>query len=157
MDELVKTVDTLPLMGNYLELLHTVDVLPLRVSGGSMAPFLVDGRDTVYLSRVRCGPKVGDIVLYRRTNGAYILHRICRQEGECFCMAGDAQNEREHGIRREQILAVVRQVERKGRILEPGCFCWEFFEKIWVHVIPCRPTLLRVYGAVSKCFWRKRT
>lgn len=154
MEEQVKSVDTAQLLEGYRELLQTVEFLPLRVSGNSMAPFLVHDRDTVYISRVTRPLKVGDIVLYQRKSGAYILHRICRREGESFCMAGDAQTELERGLTKDQIFAVVCSAVRKGKQQAPGCFWWEFFEKIWVRMVPYRPVLMRAYGALSKLFRR---
>ena len=114
MEKMVKSVDTAQLLESYRELLKAADNLPLRVSGNSMAPFLEHGRDTVYLSRVSRPLKVGDIVLYQRKNGAYVLHRICRLEGDAYCMVGDAQTMLEHGIQREQVFALVRWAQRKG-------------------------------------------
>ena len=156
MEKMVKSVDTAQLLESYRELLKAADNLPLRVSGNSMAPFLVHGRDTVYLSRVSRPLKVGDIVLYQRKNGAYVLHRICRLEGDAYCMVGDAQTMLEHGIQREQVFALVRWAQRKSKRQAPGSFWWEFFEKIWVRMVPCRPFMHRLYSAVSKCIGRKQ-
>ena len=61
------TVDTMLLMEQYKELLRTVKTLPLLVTGNSMAPFLVDRRDTVYLSGIRRPLRRGDIVLAAHT------------------------------------------------------------------------------------------
>lgn len=154
MEERTKTVDTTQLMESYRKLLSTADLLPLGVTGGSMLPFLAPGRDTVYLSHVDRPLKTGDMALYQRDSGAYILHRVCRVEDGTYCMAGDAQTVLEHGIRREQVFAVVRKVRRKGKIQAPGCFWWEFFEKIWVRVIPLRPAAMRIYGTLTKLFRR---
>ncbi len=149
------TVDTMLLMEQYKELLRTVKTLPLLVTGNSMAPFLVDRRDTVYLSGIRRPLRRGDIVLYQRRSGAYILHRICRREGDTFTMVGDAQTQLERGICREQIFAVVTAAERKGRWQEPGCFWWNFFANVWIHMVPIRPVLLRAYRFARKIFGRK--
>lgn len=149
-ERVTKSVDTTQLMETYRELLQSVDTLPLLVSGNSMAPFLVDGRDTVYLTRLDRPLKVGDIVLYKRTNGDYILHRICKAEGAAYCMIGDAHTVPEWGISREQIFARVSWVQRKGKQQKPGCFWWFFFEKVWIRIIPLRPTLQRVYSLLFK-------
>ncbi len=154
MEEQVRHVDAQQLLESYRSLLETVDRLPLRVSGSSMSPFLVHDRDTVYLTRPKGLPRVGDIVLYRRRSGAYILHRVCRAEGKHFCAVGDAQTEIECGLAAEQIIAVVCCAVRKGRRQAPGCFWWEFFEKVWVRVIPCRPALLGAYSILRKWFRR---
>ena len=154
MEEQTKAVDTAQLMESYRELLKTAELLPLGVTGGSMLPFLAPGRDTVYLSRADRPLKAGDMALYRRDSGAYVLHRVCRAENGTYCMVGDAQTALEHGVRQEQVFAVVRKVRRKGKIQAPGRFWWEFFEKIWVRVIPLRPALMRGYGALTKLFRR---
>ena len=121
--------------------------LPLIVSGSSMTPFLADGRDTVYLSRLERPAQRGDILLYQRTSGQYVLHRVWKVEGDgAFTMVGDAQTELEAGIRADQIIAVVTSVVRKGKRMGPGSFWWEFFEKIWVRMVPLRPFFWKVYS-----------
>lgn len=135
------------LLEEYRRLLEdeTVEALPLIISGNSMSPFVIHGRDTVYLSRITRPLKAGDAVLYRRDSGSYVLHRICRVRGESFTMIGDAQTIREPGIRRDQIFAIVTRVERKGKTLTPGCFWWDFFEKVWIRIIPLRGILRGIY------------
>lgn len=155
MEQKCMTVDTAILMEQYKALLPSVESLPLLVTGNSMVPFLVDRRDTVYLSRIERPLRRGDIVLYQRSGGAYILHRIYRQEGNTFVMVGDAQTQLENGIRREQIFAVVTAAQRKGRRQEPGCFWWDFFEKAWIRMVALRPVFLRAYGFVRSLFGRK--
>ena len=122
-----------------------VEELPLVISGSSMTPFLGGGRDTVYLSRPEGPVRRGDMVLYRRSSGAYVLHRVYRAEPEGYTMVGDAQTVLEPGIREDQILAVVKRVVRKGKPLGPGSFLWGFFEKIWIRMVPLRPAVMKLY------------
>lgn len=136
------------LMEQLLSVMEEVDTVPLVISGSSMSPFLVHGRDTVYLSKITGPLKRGDMILYRRSNGAYILHRICRVEGDSFSLVGDAQFLIEHGIRRDQVLAIVTAVRRKGKLLRKGSFWWEFFEKVWLRMIPLRRSVIGLYGLV---------
>ena len=151
-----RIVETQQLLQAYEEILPHVESLPLRISGNSMAPFLRDGRDTVYLCAIRAPLRVGDMVLYRRKNGQYILHRICRAEGgDRYTMIGDGQYTREPGIHRTQILATVCRVERKGHIQKPGCLCWEFFARIWVRMVPLRPACQ--HGYLSMKNWLHRS
>ncbi len=156
MEQRKQKVDTSLLLEEYRKLLETVDQLPLLISGNSMSPFLVHGRDTVYLTKVNRPLKRGDIVLYRRKNGAYILHRIYAVEGNTFSMVGDAQTEIERGIAKAQIFAVVCSVIRKGQHLSPGCFWWNFFEKVWIRLIPFRPFLVGLYGMLKRMFRRNK-
>ena len=83
----------------YLPLLREGIAPPLPVVGGSMGPYLASGRDAVILAPMEgIHPRVGDICLYRRDNGAYILHRIVGRRGDTYTFAGDAQTEREYVI-----------------------------------------------------------
>ena len=140
------------LLEEYRELLkdESVEALPLVISGNSMSPFLIHGRDTIYLSRLTRPVKRGDVLLYQRYSGAYILHRVYKIEDDRFTMVGDAQTELEPEIRPEQVIAIMSSAERKGKKQAPGSFWWEFFEKIWIRMVPLRPIVRKVYTAVSR-------
>lgn len=120
-----------------------------------MTPFLVHGRDTVYLSRADKPLKKGDMALYQRCNGAYVLHRVYKVNCGMYTMVGDAQTHTEPGIRPEQIRAVVTAVRRKDQLLQKGSFWWFFFEKIWIRALPLRPIAKNIYCAAKKCFAAK--
>lgn len=131
-------------------LLQETESVPLVISGNSMLPFLIHGRDTVYLSKVKEPLKKGDIIFYRRENGAYILHRICKVKDGAFDMIGDAQPVIERGIRQEQVIAKVNMVCRKGKNIKKGDLIWVFFEKIWLNIIPLRAFLIGLYTKMKK-------
>ena len=148
----VKTFAPEILLEEYRRLLESedrIEALPLVITGGSMTPFLVGGRDTVYLSRLTRPARRGDMLLYRRRNGAYVLHRVYRAE-ETLTMVGDAQTELEPGICLSQVMAIVTRVERKGKTIGPGAFWWKFFEKVWLRMIPVRRGLMKLYAVVRK-------
>lgn len=126
-----------------------IKALPLVVTGSSMTPFLASGRDTVFLSRVERPVRRGDILLYRRDSGRYVLHRVWRVERDgTYTIVGDAQTELERGIRPDQVIALVTAVERKGKRMGPGSFWWEFFEKVWIRMVPLRRMVWRLYEGV---------
>lgn len=125
-------------------------VVSLTISGNSMTPFLVSGRDTVFLGRVELPLKTGDMVLYQRRTGKYVLHRICGRRRGTYRLVGDAQTAVEEGICREQILARVVGLQRKGTLQGPGSFWWEFFRLIWVRMIPLRPGMMKLYRVLKR-------
>ena len=90
------------------------------------------------------------MILYRRTNGKYILHRIYRTEPNTYTLVGDAQTVLEQGITANQVLALVTAVQRKGKLLNPGCFWWEFFRLVWIRLVPFRPGILAVYSWIAR-------
>lgn len=152
MESNVKTLSAEELLPPLLELLEEVDCVPLVISGNSMTPFLVHARDTVFLSNVRQPLKRGDMVLYRRSSGNYVLHRIFRAGPHTYTMVGDAQTALEQGISPDQILAIVTAVRRKGKLLQPGSFWWEFFRQVWIRLVPLRPGILTFYSGIIRLF-----
>lgn len=152
MESNVKVLSAEELIPSLLELLEEADCVPLVISGSSMTPFLVHNRDTVYLSKVRQPLMRGDMILYRRDNGKYVLHRIYRAESESYTLVGDAQTALERGIRPDQVLALVSAVRRKGKLLQPGSFWWAFFQRIWIRLVPLRPGILAIYSGAARLF-----
>lgn len=133
-----------------LELLDDAEALPLTVSGNSMTPFLVHERDIVYLSRVAGRLRRGDIALYRRSSGRFVLHRVVGVcDGE-YVMLGDAQTKVERGIAESQICAKAVAVLRDGRMIREGDFTWRFFARVWTRVVPLRAVLVRAYSFVKR-------
>ena len=154
MEHKVRTIDPEELMPLLPQLLQQAQEVPLIISGNSMAPFLAHGRDTVYLSKLTGPLKRGDMILYRRKTGQYILHRIYRVREGKYDLIGDGQLVIELGIGQEQILATVCAVRRKGKLLRMGNLCWEFYEHIWLALVPWRSRILRLYAGLTP--WRKR-
>ena len=149
------SVDTEALMEHYRALLETVDTLPLEITGSSMTPFLAPGRDSVMLAKPAAPLRPGDIVLYRRDSGAYVLHRIIRLErGGTLTLAGDAQSTLERGIRADQVFAIVRSATRKGKCQKRGCFWWDFFAHVWTHLVPLRARIRRASQRIFSTFGR---
>ncbi len=145
----VKVVPADTMVEHIQALLTEASAVPLVISGNSMSPFLVHGRDTVYLSRIEKPVKRGDMVLYRRENGSYILHRVYAVKGPLYDMVGDAQTDIELSVRREDMIAVVTSVNRKGKILKRNSFCWMFFEKIWIRMIKIRSFAVKFYSKLK--------
>ena len=137
------------LIPSLLKLLEETDAVPLVITGSSMTPFLVHGRDTVYLSKIVTPPKRGDMILYQRDNGRFILHRVYRV-GTTYTMVGDAQTLLETGIRPDQMLARVDTVRRKGKLLRKGNFCWDFFEKVWIRMLAIRSIACSAYSHLKQ-------
>ena len=78
----------------------------LYPKGTSMLPLLRQGIDSVVLVSAD-SVSVNDMVLYRRDDGQFVLHRIIKINGDELVMCGDNQYELEYGIRKEHILARV--------------------------------------------------
>ena len=146
MEHKIKKVEPEEFMKNLSLMLSETEAVPLIISGNSMLPFLVHNRDTVYLSKVNGKLKKGDIILYKRDNGAYILHRIYKEEKDYYYLIGDAQPILEKGVKKENVIAKVNKVKRKGKLIEEKSFIWWFYKKIWLNIIPLRAPLIKMYS-----------
>lgn len=145
----MREVDTQEYVSVLKELVEEGHQVSLLISGSSMSPFLIHHRDTIYFKKPDRELKVGDMVFYRRSNGKYVMHRIRRIRPEGFYMIGDAQTKIEGPLQREQIFGLVTAVERKGKLIRPGDFWWEFFARVWLRIIPLRGLINRIYKAIS--------
>ena len=155
-----KVVDTREYVSVLQELTEEGRTVSLLISGNSMLPFLVHERDYIFFRKPENGLKKGDMVFFRRDTGEYVMHRICKVKDDQYFIVGDAQNVIEGPVRRDQIFAKIIRVERKGRQIGPGNFWWEFFEHIWINLIPFRRMLVRIYSVpkniLKKILYKER-
>lgn len=142
----MREVDTQEYVSMLKELVEEGHQVSLLISGSSMSPFLIHHRDTIFFKKPDRQLRVGDMVFYRRSSGKYVMHRICKIKPEGFYMVGDAQKEIEGPLNREQIFGLVTAVKRKGRLIQPGDFWWEFFARVWLRIIPLRGLINRIYS-----------
>lgn len=142
----MKLVDTGEYVSMLRELTEQGKEVSMIISGSSMNPFLIHRRDMIFFKKPERKLKKGDMVFYQRENGQFVMHRICRVCKNGYDIVGDAQTQIEHGVREEQIFAIVTEVRRKGKMIKPGNFWWEFFEHIWINLIPIRRLLIKLYG-----------
>ena len=137
----------------------------LTITGNSMSPFLRDKKDQVVL--VACDPtdlQPGDVPLYQRRNGKYILHRIVERDdgirrtrfGEegvlpsrCdslrYTMLGDAQWQEEPHIAPDQIVAVATAFISRGKRWECHSDAYRQNRLRWHRLLWLRPVLVRLY------------
>lgn len=143
-------MDTESYLSMLSQLLQHDTQAALPVTGSSMVPFLVHGRDQVLLQPPPPALHRGDIALYRRENGHYVLHRVCRtDENGRYYFVGDAQQVIEGPIAPQQILAAAVQACRKGKWIGPGDFWWDFFASAWLLLRPVRRPILMLYGRLA--------
>lgn len=104
----------------------------LVVTGSSMRPMLVQYRDSVTLVPVS-SPVVGDILFFRRENGAYVLHRVIRKVADGFLLSGDNQYQLEH-ITQQAVVAKVDGFRRNGKAYTMDCFGYRLYRWVWVRL-----------------------
>ncbi len=158
----VSMAELSPLM---MECLDEGKEVLLTVTGNSMCPFLRHKRDQVVLIKPADPTMLqpGDVPLYRRRSGQFVLHRIVerddgnkrRRYGEreplpsmhsssplTYTMLGDAQTQREPDIAPEQIVAVATAFLRKGKRWECRSTAYRRRALRWHRLLPMRVPLV---------------
>lgn len=119
----------------------------ITVTGMSMYPFLRDGTDSVELSGTSFEKmKKKDIILIKREDGVYVLHRVLKKEMDRFYIIGDAQQWIEGPLKPEQIIAGVATIKRKQHIISCENKLYKIAVTLWMLLIPCRHIVFKLYG-----------
>lgn len=125
----------------------------LPVTGVSMLPFLRPQRDAaVLIAADPAALRRGDVALFRRDNGQYVLHRVHAVEetpARAYVMLGDAQwiGERVLPL---QVLAVATAFEVKGRRISTESPAYRRRVALWRWLLPLRRVLLVVWRRLPK-------
>lgn len=132
------------------ETLKNGGTFEIAVKGTSMLPLLVEGRDTVVLAAASQQLKKNDIPFYRRTDGAYVLHRVWKAENGVYTMCGDNQWVKETGIEHSQIVGTVVSINRKGKELSVSSTRYKLYCAVWRLLFPIRKYIVKIRGKLKK-------
>ncbi len=113
------------------------------VTGNSMFPLLVNRRDCVTVSPPD-NIKKYDIVLHRRSDGTYIMHRVIGIRGNLLTIAGDNENEKERNVPIDAVVAKVTSFRRKEREYNMQELHYKLYCRFWLAVFPLRLVILDV-------------
>lgn len=130
-----------PVIKEKLEAGGTVE---LPITGTSMLPLLVQGRDTVVITK-KGEYKNGDIIFYRRDDGHFVLHRIVGEDESGFVLCGDNQWVLERGITKRHIIGAVININRKGKAIDVNDSReYAAYSKFWQSILPHRKYPVKV-------------
>ena len=82
--------------------------------GDSMFPVVQEG-NLLIIEAVKAPLKVGDVPLYKRDSGQYVLHRIVGIKNGKYTMRGDNRTFEEKGITDRHIIGVLTGIVRNGK------------------------------------------
>ena len=119
--------------------------------GTSMLPLIRQGLDSIALVAAPEMPRKRDILLYVRTGGAYVLHRVLGCDDDGYILCGDNQTVPEHGVKPEQIRGVLAAVYRGRRQVrcDVVSFRYRVYSTLW-----CFMPLRRFCLFVRRCVVR---
>ena len=143
---MARVVDTQAYLDTVVQLLaQGRQEIPVTISGNSMCPFLHPG-DTAFLSPLPQRIRRGQIVLYIRPNGCYILHRIQKVNRDgSLLLLGDNQCVSEP-VQPKQLRALTTAVRIGQRVVKPGSVHWGFYAHVWSRLVWIRPLFGKILG-----------
>lgn len=140
--------ELMPLIKESLSLGRNITFTP---RGISMLPMLRNGEDTVTLSPLPQALKKYDIILYKRDNGKYVLHRIIKT-GDTYTCIGDNQFVKELGVESRQIVGVVTRFTRCGKEYSVTDFGYRLYCRFWHYSRFLRRCVRAIWRRVSRFF-----
>lgn len=121
------------------------------VVGNSMYPLFRSGRDNVVMSPPE-NLKKYDVILYKRDDGDFVLHRIVGIEKDGFTLIGDNQFVKEYNVKRGNVIAKMTEFERDGKYFSVNSKPYVFYTRIWCSFIKQRGFLIKIMRAVKVIF-----
>ena len=158
-DGKVITVESNELFQFVIEVLKSGQTARLNVVGTSMNPFISTNRDSVELKSTGFADiRKGDIVLFQRENGKFVLHRVYKKTADCFYMLGDAQTWIEGPLYPNQVFAKATAIHKekatllnkKGSVLACDSLKWRTISSVWMILRPFRKVIMKCYLALTR-------
>lgn len=122
--------------------------------GTSMLPLIKEVRDQVILTAVPEKLEKYQVILYKRKNDTFVLHRIVEvketTDGEEYTMRGDHQYQNEYGIRKEQMIGMVCGIVKNGKTVDPLHGLEYAKAVLWVNTVRLRQGVFFARRCVSK-------
>ncbi len=151
MSENIKKVslkDIYPIIQEQLDNNGTVE---LPITGTSMFPLLIQGRDSVVIAKCDTAKK-GDIIFYRRDDGHFVLHRIIGKDENGYILCGDNQVLKEYGICNKHIIGIVKYINRKRKNFSVEKISYKICSHLWIILLPIRNIILFPIRRIKKFY-----
>lgn len=137
-------IDSAAGSGLIKDLIENGASVPLCITGSSMMPTLKPGRDSVFLKECsETSFKAGQILLFERSDGCLVLHRIRKVQGEMLIMNGDSQPWCEC-IHKKQAIACVSHIVRNGKRIDSNSAAAKAWSILWYPTRPFRPFFKKI-------------
>ena len=129
--------------------------IKFTVVGDSMYPIFRNNVERVTMKKVKKIKKY-DVILYRRDNGEYVLHRVIGKGKMGYKLCGDNQLLVEYPVKSESVIAVMTSFERNGKEIDSGYLWYKMYSLIWCFFIPLRPLIFKVVRKIKNIFTKRR-
>lgn len=119
------------------EALATDGVWASNTSGASMRPLLRHHKDMVVIRPVSQEVRRYDVLLYRKPNGSYTLHRVIGIRADEYLIRGDNTYFVEH-VPKDKVIGILTEINRGGRTIYVTDTSYKVYSRIWNFIYPVR-------------------
>lgn len=109
--------------------------------GVSMLPLLRQQKDLFTITKKQGRCRKYDVALYKRSDGAYVLHRIVKVLPDGYVFLGDNCINKEYDIKEEAVLGVMTSFVRDGKEYAADGGRYLVYAKVWYLLYPIRRLL----------------
>ncbi len=113
-------------------------VIEVNTRGISMWPLLRSKNDAVKIVYPRRELAVGDIVVFHRSDGTEIAHRVCCLDDRYVQTIGDNCSSKDKKISPDKVFGLVTDVRRRGHWIHVETPFWRFYGKFMLWSNPVR-------------------
>lgn len=138
------------------EVISTGGEFRMAPHGNSMLPLIRPNIDEVVLVAPN-NLKKHDIVLFRRDDGKFVLHRLMLIKKDEYLMCGDNQRFYETDIKSENILAKVKSIYRDGVLVDLESKEYKKYVKCFARQVARADFRLKLSILKCKIFGKKKT
>lgn len=110
--------------------------------GDSMEPLLFHRNTRVVIQKAEGILKRGDLPVYRRPSGQFVMHRVIRVKDGCYYTRGDNRCGAER-VPVDWVLGVVTEIYRKKRHIYVTDRSYRVYVAVWNMIYPLRYVLYR--------------
>ncbi len=122
----------------------------INLEGDSMRPLIRRKRDYVTLVPAMRPLKRGDIVLFARVDGSFVLHRVCRMKDSQVQTLGDGCWEPDGWMPADRVLGLAVRLKREGRLFVLDSWFCRLLGIGWMALLPLRRGLRRGVNGFRK-------
>lgn len=130
------------------EMLESGGTVNFNPKGTSMLPTIHNDGDRVVIKKSSEPLKKYDLPLYIRDDGQFVLHRVVGVNADgTYNMCGDNQWTIEKNVRRDQLVGVVIEINRGGKVFSADSKLYRAYVVFWVGIMPVRHIL---FGGLNR-------
>ncbi len=122
-----------------------------NTSGASMRPLLRHHKDMVIIHPLAGEAKKYDVLLYRKPNGAYTLHRVVGVREDKYLIRGDNTFILER-VPKDKIIGALTEINRGGKTIRVTDTSYKFYSRVWNFIYPVRWLAYQVRRALGRLY-----